>query len=87
MSSQVQGDDCALENAKLSKKGKSEETQRPKNTRFTRAIAIRLKCIDCSAYQKAEIRNCDIRECPLWEFRLGAGRTEPLEDVYPVHGR
>jgi len=87
MSSQVQGDDCALKNAKLSEKSKSDDAQRPKKTRFTRAAAIRLKCIDCSAYQKAEVRNCDIRECPLWEFRLGAGRTEPLEDVYPVQAQ
>jgi len=58
---------CALENAKLSKKSKSEDTRRPKNTRFTRAAAIRLKCIDCSAYQKAEIRKCYIKECSLWD--------------------
>jgi len=87
MNGQTQGADCALENAKLSEKTKSEDTYRPEKTRFTRAMAIRLKCIDCSAYQKAEVRKCGIKECSLWEFRLGAGRTEPLEDNLPAHGR
>jgi hypothetical protein len=68
----------------MTKKRKVEGVQNP---RFTRSVAIRLKCIDCSARELAEVRKCEIRDCPLWEYRLGPGRTEPLENNLPVHGR
>lgn len=79
--------DCVLENTKLTNKRNSQSPQKPLSTRFNRAKAIRFKCLDCMAEQMAEVRKCDIRECSLWEFRLGPGRTEPLEDDLPVHGR
>ena len=39
--------------------------------RLTRAKAIRLKCLDCCCGQRVEIRNCEIKTCPLWRFRMG----------------
>ena len=33
--------------------------------------AVRLKCIDCSAFQYTEVRECTITSCPLHPFRLG----------------
>ena len=33
--------------------------------------AIRAKCIDCTNGQNVEIRECPIKECPLWEYRMG----------------
>ena len=39
--------------------------------RLTRAKAIRLKCLDCCCGQRAEIRSCEIKTCPLWRFRMG----------------
>lgn len=33
--------------------------------------AIRAKCMDCTAGQPGEIRDCIIRECPLYPFRMG----------------
>lgn len=33
--------------------------------------AIRAKCIDCTNGQNLEIRECPIKECPLWEYRMG----------------
>jgi len=33
--------------------------------------AIRAKCLDCSAWQMSEIRNCNIVGCPLFVFRMG----------------
>lgn len=33
--------------------------------------AVRLKCLDCSAYELSEVRNCTIKTCPLWRFRMG----------------
>ena len=41
--------------------------------RITRAKAIRLKCLDCCCNQPAEVRRCDIKQCPCgvleWEQR------------------
>ena len=39
--------------------------------RMTRSQAIREKCLDCCCGQRAEIRNCEIKTCPLWRFRMG----------------
>lgn len=33
--------------------------------------AIRLKCLDCSNGGIAEIRECIITDCPLYEYRFG----------------
>lgn len=33
--------------------------------------AIRAKCLDCSTYTISEIRNCVIKNCSLYPFRLG----------------
>ena len=76
-----------MENAKMTKKQNSESPKNPKSTRFTRSVAIRLKCKDCMEWQPVKVRKCHIKECSLWEFRLGPGRIEPLEDNIPVHGR
>jgi len=32
--------------------------------------AIRLKCLDCTCYQESDIRNCKIKTCALWPFRM-----------------
>ena len=33
--------------------------------------ANRLKCLDCSNNQPLEIKECSVRECPLYYYRLG----------------
>ena len=33
--------------------------------------AIRAKCMDCACGQFAEVRLCNVTECPLWEYRMG----------------
>lgn len=33
--------------------------------------AVRLKCLDCSAYELSEVRNCVVTTCPLWRYRMG----------------
>ena len=33
--------------------------------------AIRAKCLDCTCGQVVEVRECLIRDCPLWEYRMG----------------
>lgn len=32
--------------------------------------AVRLKCLDCSAYELSEVRNCSVTTCRLWRFRM-----------------
>jgi len=33
--------------------------------------AIRLKCLDCSCENAAEVKRCHIEDCALWSFRMG----------------
>ena len=33
--------------------------------------AIRAKCMDCSGNQIKEIRQCELKECSLWPYRMG----------------
>jgi hypothetical protein len=38
---------------------------------FSPLRAIRAKCLDCSAGQRAEVRLCPVTDCPLHRFRMG----------------
>lgn len=45
----------------------------------SKAAAIRLKCLECCAWQMVEARNCEIRDCALWGIgwqRHAMDRTE-----------
>ena len=33
--------------------------------------AIRAKCLDCSAWQPAEVRKCPMEDCSLFPYRFG----------------
>jgi len=33
--------------------------------------AIRAKCLDCMAWQAAEVTRCPCTNCPIWEYRFG----------------
>ena len=33
--------------------------------------AICAKCIDCSCGQLKEIKECTMKKCPLWPYRMG----------------
>lgn len=39
--------------------------------RLTRSRAIRLKCLDCTNQQPAEVTKCAITTCALWRYRSG----------------
>lgn len=39
--------------------------------KLTPLAAIKLKCLDCANYEKSEVKNCTIEDCPLYDFRLG----------------
>ncbi len=46
--------------------------------RITRAKAIRLKCLECSAQQPSEVRCCEMKDCPLWRYRMGREERDEL---------
>lgn len=39
--------------------------------KLTRARAIRLHCLACVGNQPSEVRRCQIKDCFLYEFRMG----------------
>lgn len=39
--------------------------------KLTPIQSIRAKCLECSNYQMAEVRNCHITRCSLYPFRMG----------------
>lgn len=39
--------------------------------KLTRKQAIKQKCLDCSGYNRKEVKNCEFKECPLYKYRLG----------------
>jgi hypothetical protein len=36
---------------------------------FSKASAIKAKCIECCNLDKAEVSRCNISGCPLWRYR------------------
>lgn len=44
--------------------------------------AIRAKCVDCSGGNTAEVRKCEVYDCPLWTFRMGV-RPSTLKSREP----
>ena len=41
--------------------------------------AIRAKCIDCSCGSLREVRECHMKDCSLWPYRMG---KRPKNDKY-----
>lgn len=44
---------------------------RPMERVLTPIKAIRAKCLECSCGDRAEVRNCVIKSCALYPYRLG----------------
>jgi len=49
------------------------------NQKLTPLKAIRLKCLDCCAGSRKEVRLCPVRDCPLWPFRMGRNHSNSVE--------
>lgn len=50
----------------------SSHAQNPQEPTFLTPVkAIRAKCLDCTANQIVEVRNCTIKTCALWPYRMG----------------
>ena len=49
--------------------------------RVSRTKAIRMKCLDCSGGQLAEVRKCPATNCPLWRYRMGREENDELKPI------
>lgn len=47
---------------------------------LTPARAIKYKCMDCSCWQRSEVRECAVPLCPLYPFRGWVGASRPLSE-------
>lgn len=41
--------------------------------------AMRLKCLDCCAWQQSEVKRCTAKLCPLYPYRMGHRPESVLE--------
>lgn len=49
--------------------------------------AMRMKCLDCTCHQPAEVKACRIRNCALWPYRMGRfPKPEELASKGVFHG-
>lgn len=49
--------------------------------------AIKAKCLSCTNFERAEVRNCPVTICPLHAYRpfqvkVGTGAEAPLDEGY-----
>jgi len=52
--------------------GKEKTKQLKSSLNVPRPLrAIRDNCIDCCAGEQAEVKRCQICDCPLWYYRMG----------------
>ncbi|MBW8042252.1 MAG: hypothetical protein FVQ85_19945 [Planctomycetes bacterium] len=48
-------------------------------TKKSMRSAVNAKCQDCMCWQSAEIKQCDIVTCPLWQYRPNQGKDEKAQ--------
>jgi len=48
-----------------------------KSSKLNRRRAVRHFCLDCSAGSIKDVRDCELLDCPLHEFRMGTGKQNP----------
>ena len=51
------------------REGFRSTARRVENGPRQRQAAIRIKCLECCAWQIAEVTNCHIQGCALWALR------------------
>lgn len=51
--------------------------------KLTPLKAIRAKCIDCSGGVPKEVRECPIKDCPIYPYRMGRRpKDEQTSDAF-----
>ena len=63
--------DCSLHPYRFGKKPNARQRQAYTGEIPTTLASIRAKCLDCSSYSTDEVKNCMIKTCALWPYRLG----------------
>lgn len=48
----------------------------PKKSRLNRREAIRARCLDCSGFSAREVRECPVKDCSLYPYRLPKGKQD-----------
>ncbi len=43
--------------------------------------AIRAKCVDCCCGNRAEVKACPARDCPLYYYRMGHRPPKPQQEA------
>ena len=52
---------------------------------LNRRRAIRERCLNCSGWYTAEVRNCSFTDCPLYPFRSGKGPQDSRLRKKAIH--
>ncbi len=51
-------------------------------------IAVRAKCMECSCDSRREVRNCRIKDCPLYPYRdieaIGLNTDKPIKEQISI---
>jgi len=50
-------------------------------SRRSMKAAVAAKCEDCMAFEQPEVRRCTIVHCPLFLYRPGAKKDNPVEQA------
>ena len=66
--------DVDPEEAEIMPKGKTERLSHFSG--ITPLHAVRLKCLDCSGYIPSEVKNCPIKNCLFYQYRMKSGRIK-----------
>lgn len=45
------------------------------------AKIIRKKCLECTGFQKSEIRKCTATACALWPYRMGKNPFQSAKNI------
>ena len=56
----------------------------PQVVNLNRRKAIRLRCLDCSAWSPKEVAECQHTDCPLHPFRSGQGKQAPKKRAMAI---
>lgn len=49
---------------------------------MTRQQAIRARCLDCSGGSQKDVRECPIKTCPLYPYRMRCGKGHKANAIY-----
>jgi hypothetical protein len=52
-----------------------------KTKKLTPLKACREKCLDCCAWNEAEVRKCPASDCVLYPFRMGNGHKNTFKNA------